>query len=108
MEALEAMNLAGRISKGKQVLNDIKAYLGERGIEGSVYYLPEEVELCISWYDGDTRNSLSVWTDDDDAFLSSCRGAKITFKHSFESIEELAGGIPGSLGSCSSDCPDIT
>lgn len=92
MEALEAMNLAGRISRGKQVLDNIKAYLGERGIEGRGYYMSDDEEMNICWYDGETRNSLNIWADDGDAYMSSCCAGKITFGHTFDSIAELAGG----------------
>jgi hypothetical protein len=92
MEALEAMNLAGRISKGKEVLNDIKAYLGERSLSGSVYHLSEDTELVISWWDGETLSSLAIFPEDNDVYMSSCRGGKITFRTSFDSVAELTSG----------------
>jgi hypothetical protein len=89
MEALEALNLAGRIFRGKQILNDIHTYLKERGISSGIDYLSEDTELLISWWDGNTRSSLALFPDDDDAYMSSCSRGKITFRHSYESITEL-------------------
>jgi hypothetical protein len=97
-EALEAMHLAERISRGKQVLNDIQAWLTEHGVTSAIYHLSDDEELCITWDGKDgSVNSVTIDTGDDDAYLSGARAGKVIPGHTFNSIEELADGYMEAL-----------